>query len=756
MFVDEYQDTSPIQDALVDLITSGMNNLFAVGDVKQSIYRFRMAEPGLFLDRYRRYSRGEDGVCIDLRDNYRSRTEVVSVINYLFRQLFHEATSGFDYDKRSEMRASASYPSLEEAQLTVECHIFTVSPDPDGAGEPDTEGAGDGQEDTVALERLELEADWAARQIWQWMQEKSAVYDSKLESSRALAYRDIAILLRTGKQSLNVVVAALQRYGIPANANTSTGFFNAPEIQWLIAALRAIDNPLDSLSLVALLRSPLMGWDDVMLARVRLVAGGSYWHALCKAADSAELGAVRQAAVAACARIRRWRALASRAQVADLVRGILEETGYLLYLDGMTRGTIRRANVDKLLDLATSHRATERGDLFGFLEVWRAWEEANLDLGAALLADADAVSVMTVHHSKGLEFARVFVLDLGRQFNFSHNGPLLLERTTGIGAHMFDPVTGQRWRTVASIAAAYADKREALAEEARILYVAMTRAKEKLILVGTSQKLEQKVHQSYQAHVPGNPQLTAGWFFAARSYLDWLVPAWVRHPAGAALRALAKGAFDGHLFDPEGATLSVSIHAGDEAAMGAVENHADPSFSNLSIDDIQARLAASRHPSEGGPRAVQIRPVQVRGVDHLYAKVTATDMRRLHTALSGRSRHGTGSAASLLEDPAFVRAHSVSPRERGTAFHAFMQRCTWPCAAEADAVAEERDRLFAKGLLDARLASALQVDDVVQFLRSDLGLRMRKAACVYREQPFFHRIDVPAAMVRRCLSWRRA
>ncbi|EJY56345.1 UvrD/REP helicase [Alicyclobacillus hesperidum URH17-3-68] len=743
VFVDEYQDTSPIQDALVDLITSGANNLFAVGDVKQSIYRFRMAEPNLFLDRYRRYHQGEGGTCIDLRDNYRSRKEVVAVVNYVFRQLFQEATSGFDYNERVEMRASAPYPPYVEAQAAVEFHIFVPNLNTDIPQESDIEVMDEAEEDTVRLENLEREADWVARQIAQWMQEGAMIYDSKRESPRPLAYRDIAILLRTGKQSLNTVVAALQRHGIPANADTSTGFFGAPEIQWLIAALRAIDNPLDSLSLVALLKSPLIGWDDLMLARVRVVTGGSYWHALSKAADSTEIGdSVRDAALAARDQILRWRTLATRMQVAELVREILDETGYLLYLDGMTRGSVRRANVDKLLDLASSHRSTERSDLFGFLEAWRAWEEADLDFGSALPADADAVSVMTVHHSKGLEFARVFVLNLGRQFNLRHQGPLMLERTTGIGANMYDPATGQRWRTVASIAASYADKRETLAEEARILYVAMTRAKEKLILVGTANELEKKVRESYQAHAPGEPKLSEAWFFAAKSYLDWLVPALVRHPAGAELRALDRSTWDGHLLDAGDAVLSLSIHGSGESRIGAAENHAESPFADMSIDDVEALLTASRHSDTRGPRAIQIRPSQETRVANLYAKVTATDMRRLHAALSGQGKHGLGAATSLLEDPAFVRAQTVSPRERGTAFHAFMQRCAWPCDADPEAVVKERDRLFATGLLDARLAAALQVDDVVQFLRSDLGLRMRQADCVYREQPFFHRIDV--------------
>ncbi|WP_067621526.1 helicase-exonuclease AddAB subunit AddA [Alicyclobacillus acidiphilus] len=764
VFVDEYQDTSPIQDAIVDLLTSRGDGLFAVGDVKQSIYRFRMAEPSLFLARYQRYARGDGGQSIDLQDNYRSRAEIVDFINFSFRQLFHVETTGFAYDEHVEMRSMADYPALPGDECVVEAHLFERDPARFANGAPESEdnqgsdggaaddsGLRDGEADEIDETALEREAALVAARIHDMLAQETVVYDAKRGESRPVAFGDFAVLMRSGKAALNVVIDTLARHGIPAAGNTSTGFYDAMEIQWLIQALRAIDNPLDSLALVALLRSPLVGWDETLLAQVRLVAGGSYWHAVQSGARCPadhEYRAVAESCAAFLERFEGWRRLAGRVGVRELLLQLLSDTNLLLYLDGMPRGAARRANVAQLLQFAQAHDEREpMASLFTFLQQWREQEDAELDVGLAAPPEANSVQVMTIHRSKGLEFPIVFVIDLGKQFRLRPDD-LPMHRKLGVGANAFDPATGQRWRTMAAIAAQYAEARETLAEEARILYVAFTRAKERLILVGSCRNLEQQVRMACYAHDLADRRLATSRFFAARTYLDWMLPVLLRHPQARALREFAGGfAFDGRLFETDRARLSVKLHVfADEAG-----NDGTDVGSSDELGDARTGIDWDRRLREltldpARPRVVQIRDRTPDAFEMIFSKVTATDMRRLHVATSpsGVRRLHVNAAASLLDEPVFVRDGGATPRDGGVAFHTFMQRCAWPPSTSLAALMDERDRLVEIGQLSPDLAAAVQLEDVAAFLESPLGRRMQKALRMVREQPFFHRIDVPA------------
>lgn len=756
VFVDEYQDTSPIQDAIVDLMTTRGDGLFAVGDVKQSIYRFRMAEPGLFLSRYERYRRGDGGCSIDLQDNYRSRPEIVDWINFSFRQLFHPDTTGFSYDERIEMRSMAAYPEAQSGGAIVEAHLLERDParfttvSEDGEDDAAMEGdVADGDEiDETALER---EAALVAKRIRALFDAGATVYDAKRGEQRPLAFDDIAILMRSGRAALNVVIDTLALDGIPAAGNTSTGFYEAMEIQWLIQALRAIDNPLDGLALVSLLRSPLVGWDETLLAKVRLLSKGSFWYAVLQGARGNQEG--DDDVVEACRKFVQtfevWRHQSTQVRVGDLIRQLLAETSLILYLEGMPQGRIRRANVQQLLRMVDEHDASEpMASLFTFLARFRQEEDANLDVGAAAPPEANRVQVMTIHRSKGLEFPVVFVIDLGKQFRLRPDD-LPMHRKLGVGANAFDIATGQRWRTMASIAAAYAEARETLAEEARILYVAFTRAKERLILVGSARNLAGQVRMAAYAHDANQPRLTSSRFFAAHTYMDWLLPVLLRHPEAGELRGMVGGVSgDGRLFPAARGGLAVKVYDGRD--VGETDVRLDDVDSNAGGGPV--RVDWERHLRElqldpARPHVVQIRERTPDAFAQIFSKVTATDMRRLHVATAGLGasrRLHANAATSLLEDPVFVRDDAQTPRDRGIAFHAFMQRCAWPVSPSEPELARELERLVRTGQLLPDLANAVQLDDIAAFLRSELGQNMRLATRFYREQPFFHRIDVPA------------
>lgn len=777
VFVDEYQDTSPIQDAIVDLVTESRNNLFAVGDVKQSIYRFRMAEPGLFLRRYGRYQHHDGGDIVDLAENYRSRPEIVDFVNFVFTQLFSEETTDFAYDDHARMVSRATYPDavhrapMIEVQFVDRASQLNTEGD-SGATNDAADNVADGDEDESGMDAtaIEREARMVANRLSQMLfTDPIEVWDKEAQRMRPLRPGDVAILLRSGRTALNTVLDALQAASIPATANTSTGFYEALEVKWLLAVLSVIDNPRDDLALITALRSPLFGFDETMLAEIRLARSGAFFDALYACSKNGRRSAPNVTAnvqhedagivqgtetdsslVTAIEsfyrQFRQWRQFAKASLVSEVLNQVMADTEFLRYVEGMSRGAVRRANVEKLLAMARQYDAeSSEAGLYGFLANWRAHDEANLDFGVAAEATADAVQVMTIHRSKGLEFPVVFVMDLGKQFRLSQD-LVYLHRDLGFGAVEYHPSTQQRWRTVSSIACTQAERKSALAEEARILYVALTRAREHLILVGSTRNLEQAISRAAGAHDLTSGSLLAGWFMRAKSYMDWLLPIVLRHPEARDMHQfLGADTWDGHVFEAGGEAWSksvqVSLHNLDEVSVGVCPDHVneaevdfDAWLEEASIHTPQSDLI--RIVSEGDARA-----------QALFAKVSATDMRRLHVGLqnahSNRSSLPSSAAASLLDNPVFAASAAVTPREQGILFHTFMQRCRLPVGQTEKEVEREIQRLLHINQLREEDVASLNVQQLVGFFQSDLGQRLQAAETIYREQPFFHRIDVP-------------
>ncbi|MCL6487954.1 MAG: UvrD-helicase domain-containing protein [Alicyclobacillus mali] len=742
VFVDEYQDTSPIQDAIVDAVAPP-GGLFLVGDVKQSIYGFRMAEPELFLDRYRKYAQKGGGEAIDLTANYRSRSGIVRFVNYLFGQLFRADVAGFDYADGHEMKPEAAYPGDDGEPCPVKIKLF-FSGDEEVRGkeaEEDQEGAdnsqaGDGEDDEqVAREKLEIEAMWVADQIAQAVARGEKVYDRAGKTCRELRYQDVAILLRAGGENLNTVVQVLASRGIPAVARSSSGFFHAMEIRWAICLLTSLDNPLDSLALAAALKSPFVGLCDEDLAAARLVRPrGPLWHALREAARDNQ--AARDALRSAVERFERWRGLARTLAPGDLLREIAREVEIDLYLRAMPRGAVRAANLEQLIRLAQSH-APHAGDLYRFLAMVRGLEEADVDLGHAQGAVGDSVGVMTIHGSKGLEFPHVYVLGMGRQF--PHNPrTLALHRRLGIGATMRDPKAGVHWRTIPSIAVEHANLEASRTEEARVLYVALTRAKERLVVVGHAGDVSKLADAADALDDEG--RLTPEALVDGKSYASWIVPALMRHPDGAWLRKEA-GEVRAPVLQVSGARFELEVEVNGMPQGQAASEPPSP-VRKAPLPCAHEVADELRRLWQGGSweRALRIETHERAPRVSLPSKLTATDIRRLF-AERELEAHGRP-AGGVLDDPAFVRPSGASPRERGVAFHAFMQRAPLQAYAIPDEVVRAAQALLEQGLLDARMVAALDPADVIAFFASPLGHRVLTADEVYREQPFFYRVDV--------------
>lgn len=496
VLVDEYQDINEMQEAILRLVSrecvSERNaNLFCVGDVKQSIYRFRSAEPELFLRRYERFSQpNSGGERIDLNANFRSRAPLLEAINGMFDLLMTKDTADIDYMAGHQLQPGATFPPGGTfSGSPIEMHLLPAK--------SQAPADGDEQGDSVELERAEREAAFIGQRIKQMMgvdgSPRVTVVDEN-KTNRDIRHGDIAILLRTRKFKIEQYADVLRKAGIPVLAEGGSGFFSAMEVLDMLSLLHVLDNFRQDLPLAAVLRSPLAGLAEPedSLARIRLAyrdEGTAFHEAVSRyAAEQQDELAARLRDVLT--RLAAWRALAQRRPLAETIATIYEQSGYLAFVCGLDDGEQRKANLLELHRRTTQFGQMNGGGLSRFLQFLEGLAD-EVDAGQAALTAAatDAVRIITVHRSKGLEFPVVFVADLGKAFNLSDaRGSILYDKDEGLGLMAVDQERLVRYPTLATTVIAPRVKRKMLAEELRVLYVALTRAKEHLILVGTAKE----------------------------------------------------------------------------------------------------------------------------------------------------------------------------------------------------------------------------------------------------------------------------
>jgi len=809
ILLDEYQDTNEVQEALVELISRpDPGNVFMVGDVKQSIYRFRLAEPGLFLRKYKTFrvlrpgsgaSGGTDldsagGVRIDLSRNFRSRRNIVEAVNRVFRLIMREPVGELDYGPSEELVYGGLYPETEvppegpavsgagaaalpepPTELIVIDRGTGVSggigPAENGAaGETEGDGAGPGRlaeeagtgdtgrsgngapfsdgegplEDPEDLEAIQLEARCIAAEIRRLTeggggQPGAAVYDAASRMYRPVTYRDIAILLRATAALAPVVLEELKAAGIPAYADLATGYFAASEVHTMISLLQIIDNPDQDIPLAGVLRSPIVGLSAEELARIRLAdRRGSFWQAVRAAAsDEGTDGELRRRLTEFLRRLDEWRTFARREPIGDLLHKLYRDTEYENFVGGLPGGAQRQANLRALADRARQFERSGSRGLYRFLRFLERMRETGADLGAARVVgeQENAVRIMSIHKSKGLEFPVVFVAGLGRSFNRQDLGGLFLyHKRLGFGPKMVDPDLRTAHPTLPYLAIRRRLAAELIAEEMRVLYVAMTRAREKLTLIAASRDAAQELARWREALQRGNGRLSDAALAAASRYLDWLGPAFLaaegepeRVPA-MRLRTVAAGDF--------ALPLPQAAEAPPEAeALWRAVRRLEPA----PVEETEAGKRAYEALSWTYPHAAATR---------LAAKTSVTAMKNMREEAAEEARAFPGEEAAelapegsfRLRRPKFLTAGRLTPAERGIAYHVVFQHL--PLAEPMDV---EDVRRWMRTLLDARLLAeeqlrAVDPAKIAAFCESPLHTRMRAARRLWREMPFSFRL----------------
>lgn len=723
VFIDEYQDTNGVQELITRLV-SGEDNRFMVGDIKQSIYRFRLADPTLFLEKYQSFSRDEKAVqrCIDLGRNFRSIPVVLDAVNAVFSRAMTAEAAGMDYGEREKLYAGRQAPDDERwIGGPVEVDIVPTPSD---------------EEDDGGSTAFEKECRFIAGRIGELLASgrMAARKDGALEP---LSYRHIVVLLRSMAGKADVLIQALQEGGIPSYAEQSGGYFAAVEVQVMLALLRCIDNPEQDLAMAAVLRSPLVGLDETALAGVRLAGDGTLWQNLPAFVASLPDGVdekedLQQFMTA----FDSWRTYSRRHGVAELLQRLYDDTAYVDFVGAMPGGDVRQANLKALYDRARQYEEAGFRGLFRYLQLMDKMKEDGLDLAPAKVVSEkeDVVRIMSIHKSKGLEFPVVFVADMGKAFNRRDTqDQILFHNRLGIGLKQYDPEWRMSYPTLIWSGIAAQLRWEGTAEEERILYVAMTRARDQLILTGHSSHIDRD-WQRWTSRL--NPA-------QAKSYFDWVMPAALA-PFGA--KADADYARPGAAW--QDAIWQVRIARAVPA--GTVEEGAydgEPRLEALRRGDLTGTPVPSWLDEQlswqyAYPQAVRT-----------AAKFSVSEVKRryqeLHSdELQDEAALSVPAAAviptALGEDDAFAalppwlagEEAAVSGAQRGTALHKALQYIT-PAADQTTAtLRREIDAFVRQGLLSREEAKLVYVPVLAAFCQSDIGRRMAESPELHREYPF--------------------
>ena len=681
VLIDEFQDTNGAQDLIFRMVSRQEQNLFIVGDVKQSIYRFRQAMPEIFIEKKENsypYNGKDFPAKIILGKNFRSRSQLTGAVNFLFELLMSKEMGEIDYNEEERLIPGATYP--EDPQAGVELHLI------------EAEGS--------AEERTKAEASYVATHIRSLLDNGLMV--TTKEGQRPITPGDICVLLRSPKGRMQTYTEALTKAGVPCWADNQSGFLDTDEISAVVALLQAVDNPLLDLPLVQTLMSPLFGFSTDRIAEIRLAAPSKPFYVAVCAADQQGAADCRLFLEV----MNRLRSEAASLPADRIIQRLYDLTGFLPVVQAMEFGSLRLANLRLLVDYARDYEARGYRGLSGFVGFLTQLRQRGGDLAPASVAAVGAVTVMSIHRSKGLEFPVVILADTARNFNKRDlNENSLLHPTLGFACKRRVAKGLHQFTTLPIEAIKVEGERSMLSEELRVLYVALTRAKERMVITACPGDVDKALAGL------GSPLTDGGlspWLVRSGGcYCDWLVSALLHHPGGAPLRERS-GADLAPKPTAEGSFKVVFASAPDQEEQTAETNISLPPADPLLVQEITQR-AAYQYP-------------------YLNAVTTPAKMSVSEVAAGGEG------GFTHPRRPAFLAGEGMTGAERGTALHKFMEFAD--LAAAKSGLEAELARLEAARYLSKEEAEAVDLRQVGCFLSSPLADRIFAAQKVYRELRF--------------------
>ena len=772
VLVDEYQDSNNVQETIISMVSRkdlDNPNVFMVGDVKQSIYRFRQAKPELFLEKYNSYSEEDNkkNRKIMLYKNFRSREEVIKGVNFIFKSLMSKTVGELDYTDKEALNLGASYDEINkdnvyfqdnefidldkiEVSGALELHILDKSSDfEDEKNEINDEDdkENDNEED---LSAVAIEARIIAKRIKELINPSDGkcfmVFDKNLNRYRKITYKDIVILLRSTKNWADTIVEELSFGGIPVYADINTGYFQTIEIRTIMSLLHIIDNPMQDIYTIASMRSPIFAFTSEELADIRILNRDNYFYLNVK--DIAEdvyderiNKSLKDKCVYFIEKIGSWREKSLYMPIDEFLWYLYSDTSYYGYVGAMVNGIQRQANLRILFQRAKQYEQTSFKGLFNFINFINKLRKSSGDLGTAKILgeNEDVVRIMSIHKSKGLEFPVVFLSGCGKQFNLRDiNDSLLFHEELGIGADCIDIKKRIRYTTLQKYAIKKKFELETLSEEMRILYVALTRAKEKLIITGSSYNLQKDIDACYKAGVKGFNKVIPSELLKQKSYLKWIMTALIKHKDGDILR---QGKNEFVEISDDLSSWKINFHKKSDFGVENVEDSIEKknisilslNYSNFEVDEEIRKRLEFRY--------------KYRDVCSVPSNISVSDIKKAEEEIFEPQAENLFSEEKNRKKPKFIMEEKgLSKAEKGTAMHFVMQKLDLNKVNLLNEIKEQIKNMFEKGLITKDEEESINIFKIQKFFKSNLGQRLLKAykenKQVFRELPFITEIPV--------------
>lgn len=713
IFVDEYQDSNIVQETIVNRIKRD-NNLFFVGDVKQSIYRFRLADPTLFLEKYNSYAKKELPLNkrIDLSQNFRSRKEILDLVNYIFKNIMSEELGELKYDEDAFLYEGAKYENHNDGTTPIEIAII----------EKRTEGIEDLDEEIEEMQSIEVEARIIANKIKELVGKKT--YDAKENIFRKIEYKDVVVLLRTMRNWAPIFNEIFMKENIPVYTDDSVGYFDALEIKMFLNLLSIIDNKRQDIPLLSVLRSSVWGFTTEDLIRIRVLnKEGSYYNAVENYIENNE-DDLKEKLKSFIDTIDKWAEEARYSKLEEFIWKLMIDTGYYHYVGAIPGGIQRQANLRILVDRASQFDKSSSNGLFNFIRFIEKLKRSSGDMGTAktLGENENVVRIMSVHKSKGLEFPVVICAGLGKQFNLMDTrDDILVHKDLGLGPKYVDVINRRYTSSIPQLAIKKRVKIESLSEEMRILYVALTRAKDRLILVGSVNDVSKEAIRWCKG-------TNLYYLSNSKNYLDWILNIISKHKSGKAIRELA--GLEEEYENNEDLNLSIRI---------LNRKDIDVDLGKERINKKEFREKLENFVSKSSIYKEEINRRFEWRYEHMDSTIIPSKMSVSDIAkASFKSLEALAyKTPSIVKMPKFLEGKKPFIKaEIGTIMHFVMQHININEPMDKETIEKRIEKMVIEDLLSEEEAKVVNAEKIYKFYESPIGLRLLSSSNIKREIPF--------------------
>lgn len=737
IFIDEYQDSNYVQELILKTISNEkFKNRFMVGDVKQSIYRFRQAKPEIFLEKYEKYSTEEsDETKIMLHQNFRSRKEVIDFCNYIFESVMCKKVGEIDYNENEKLNLGASFKENENPEFLTnnETEILVIS-----SKEKNTE-EDDDEED---LTKAQLEARLIAQKIIELTTQNKdgkyfSVFDKKLNNYRKTEYKDIVILLRSTKNVSDVFQKELNNYDIPVFVESDSGYFESLEIKTIMSLLKVIDNPYQDIFLLSVLKSPIFDFSSDDLIELKLINENSknfYDLLKCYIINGENKNLVKKCENVI-NKLKIYKEKAMYMSTDEFLWYLYTDTGYYYYVGGINLGNQRQANLKILFERARQFEENSFKGIFNFINLIKKLQKTDTDLGSAKIygENANVVRIMTIHKSKGLEFPIVFCSNLDKKFNdMDLKKTFLYHHNLGYGPDFVDYENKFKMTSIAKEALKIKIKEESLSEEMRVLYVALTRAKEKLILTGTLNKTKKYgLFDKYLLNSFTNQKVNKNKIASVNSYMDWIMLSILK---------------DNILLDDFN-YQNIKLNNKTNAKFKLI-NEENLNFSKQNTEkknilkEIDVKKEYTNYFDKISESLNYVYPHQK--LTKISSSISVSEIKKIQSEEDEYSFKIFDEAKFNIKKPLFVSKikSNISPTEKGKMIHLVMELININKTNSADEIKSQIDEFVNKNIITKEQSKVIDANKILKFFESELGQRLKNSDFVKKEQSIYSRINI--------------